>query len=392
MPKFNSRRSFIKKSAIIGIGLPLLGSNILSCNEDTKSNSSSNNSKKLKILILGGTSYLGPHQIAYALSRGHSVSTFTRGKTIPKIHTELFKDVEQLIGDREDNLKALENRKWDVVIDNSGRKVEWTKATAHLLKDNVGMYMYTSSTGVYYPYLTGNLTTDTKLVLEMPEGLTDDEKYEQEYGIMKANSELEAIKAFGEERTVIIRPTYMLGPGDRTDRFMHWPLRLSKDDEIMIPGKKDDPIQYIDVRDMAEWFIRLAENKTSGTFNGAGPKEKQTMHQFIKEASEAFNIKHTFVTIDDYDFLKDNGIYYSIPWIMPDTKHYGSARVTNAKSIQNGLSFRPLKETISDILNWWTSEAVDIQRKEKFNVSLEKMISREKEIISRWKSLSTIEG
>ena len=381
-----SRRIFVKKLTLGGLAVSFLGSNIIGCGLENKNKTPDRIKDKLKILILGGTSYLGPHQIAYALSRGHSITTFTRGKTIPKIHIELFKDVEQLIGDREDNLKALENRKWDVVIDNSGRKVEWTKATANLLKDNVAMYMYTSSTGVYYPYVNGNLTTDTKLVLEMPEGLTENERYEQEYGVMKANSELEAIKAFGKERTVVIRPTYMLGPGDRTDRFMHWPVRLTQDGEIMIPGRKEDLVQYIDVRDIAEWFIRLAETKTAGIYNGVGPKDTQTMHQFVKEASKAFNKEHTFVSINDYDFLKENGIYYSIPWIMPDDAHYGSARVTNAKSTENGLTYRPLSNTLNDILNWWNSNAVSEERKKKFNTNLDQMIAKEKMMIEAWKT------
>ncbi|WP_431158405.1 NAD-dependent epimerase/dehydratase family protein [Winogradskyella poriferorum] len=384
MSHFKSRRSFIKTSAMASLALPILGTSILSCKSEKKDLNST--SKKLKILILGGTSFLGPHQIAYALSRGHSISTFTRGKTIPKIHAELFKDVEQLIGDRENNLKALENRKWDVVIDNSGRKVEWTKATAILLKDNVGLYMYTSSTGVYYPYLTGNLSTDTKLVLEMPEGLTEDEKYEQDYGIMKANSELEAIKAFGEDRTTIIRPTYMLGPGDRMDRFMHWPVRLAEGGEIMVPGKKDDSIQYVDVRDIAEWFIRLAETKTAGIYNGVGPANPQTMQQFINEASKSFDKEHHFVYIDDYDFLKDNEFYFSIPWIIPLDKHYGSARVTNAKSKKNGLTFRPLNDTLKSILKWWDSEAVSNERRDKFNSNLKQMVEKEKGMITAWNS------
>ena len=384
MKKSNSRRSFIKKSVFAGIAFPLLGSSLVNCKSETKTKTDLTN-KKLNILILGGTSYLGPHQIAYALSRNHSITTFTRGKTKPRIHANLFDKVEQLIGDREDNLKALENRKWDVVIDNSGRKVEWTKATAELLKDNVGLYMYTSSTGVYYPYINGNLTEESKVALQVPEGLTENEKYEMDYGVMKANSELAAIKAFGKDRTVVIRPTYMLGPGDRTDRFIHWPVRLANGGQHLLPGKSTDLVQYVDVRDIAEWFIRLAENKQHGTYNGVGPKTNQTMQEFIKEASSSFDSKSSFVEIDDYDFLKENEIYYSIPWIMPDEQHYGSARISNKKSIEAGLSFRPLENTVKDLLVWWNSDKVNADRKAKFNTNLEAMISKEKEVIAEWK-------
>ncbi|EDP69474.1 hypothetical protein FBALC1_05263 [Flavobacteriales bacterium ALC-1] len=391
MKKLNSRRTFIKKGALASIAIPLLGSNLISCKSETQKepNEAKTESKKLSILILGGTSFLGPHQVAYAISRGHKVSTFTRGKTKPTVHAEIFDQVEQLIGDRENNLKALENRKWDVVIDNSGRKVEWTKATANLLKDNVGMYMYTSSTGVYYPYLTDNISEETKLVLSMPEGLTEDEQYEQEYGVMKGNSELEAIKAFGKERTIVVRPTYMIGPADKTDRFIHWPIRLAKGGEILVPSKKEDPVQYVDVRDIAEWFIRLAENQQHGTYNGVGPKDAQTMQEFVKQAAQSFDVKSSFVMVDDYDFLIKNKVYYSVPWIMPHEKNYGSARISNSKSIAAGLTFRPLKETVNDTYNWWISDAITEERRQKFEANPNTLLAKEKDILESWKTLKS---
>ncbi|WP_400077762.1 NAD-dependent epimerase/dehydratase family protein [Winogradskyella sp. R77965] len=388
MKKPVTRRSFIKNSALASLAIPIISSSLFSCKSEAKKEDTDSEitSKKLSILILGGTSFLGPHQVAYALSRGHSVSTFTRGKTKPSVHAELFDQVEQLIGDREDNLKALENRKWDVVIDNSGRNVEWTKATANLLKDNVGMYMYTSSTGVYYPYLTDNISEDIKLVIEMPEGLTENEKYEQEYGVMKANSELAAINAFGKARTIIVRPTYMIGPADKTDRFIYWPIRLAQGGEILVPGKKEDPVQYADVRDIAEWFIRLAENKQHGTYNGVGPKTAQTMQQFVKEAAKTFDVKSTFIMVDDYDFLIENKIYYSVPWIMGDEKNYGSARISNSKSIEAGLTLRPLTHTVKDTYAWWTSEALTEERRQKFEGNPNTLLSKEKIILENWKA------
>jgi 2'-hydroxyisoflavone reductase len=386
MKKINSRRAFIKKSALVSFAIPILGSSLIGCKSEAKKENLDSSSKKLNILILGGTSFLGPHQVAYALSRGHSISTFTRGKTLPSVHAELFDQVEQLIGDRENNLKALENRKWDVVIDNSGRKVEWTKATSNLLKNNVGMYMYTSSTGVYYPYLTDNITEGTKLVLSMPQGLTEDEQYEQEYGVMKGNSELEAIKAFGKERTIIVRPTYMIGPADKTNRFIHWPIRLARGGEVLVPGKKEDPVQYADVRDIAEWFIRLAENEQYGTYNGVGPESSQTMQQFVKEAATNFDIESSFVMVDDYDFLVKNKLYYSVPWIMGGKKNYGSARVSNSKSIKAGLTFRPLKQTVKDTYDWWTSNAISEERRQKFEGNRNTLLAKEKDILENWKT------
>ena len=386
MKILSSRRTFIKKSSLAGLAIPILGASLFNCNSKYK-NAAINTQKspnKLKILILGGTSFLGPHQIAYAISRGHEITTFTRGKTLPTIHTEVFKNVEQLIGDREDNLTALENRKWDVVIDNSGRKVEWTKATANLLNDHVGLYMYTSSTGVYFPYKGHHITEDTSLVLEMPDGLTEDQKYEQDYGVMKANSEIETIKAFGKNRSTIVRPTYMLGPGDKTDRFVHWPIRLSKGGDILVPGKQDDLVQYVDIRDVAEWFIRLAENKQHGTFNAVGPKVQQTTLQFAKEAAKTFDVKSTFTLIDDYEFLKSNGVYYAIPWVMPEGDHYGSARLSNSRALEAGLTYRNLTNTIKDAYTWWNSDAVDAERKINYEQNPNALINKEKEILELW--------
>ncbi|MFP4845540.1 NAD-dependent epimerase/dehydratase family protein [Winogradskyella sp. PE311] len=382
----NTRRAFIKKSALAGMAIPILGSSLIACKSKNEKEILDASFNKLKILILGGTSFLGPHQIAYALKRGHSVTTFTRGKTLPSVHAELFDQVEQLIGDREDNLKALENRKWDVVIDNSGHKSEWTKATANLLKDNADIYMYTSSTGVYYPYLTDNIKEDKKLVLSMPEGLTEDEQYEQKYGVMKGNSELEAIKAFGDKRTIIVRPTYMIGPADKTDRFIHWPIRLSKGGEVLVPGTPEDLVQYIDVRDVAEWFIRLAENNQYGTYNAVGPKEKQNMNGFITEAEKTFNIEHNFVWIDNYDFLVENKVYFSVPWIPSFGKNYGTARVSNSKAINSGLTLRPIKETVKDTYDWWTSESISDERRSKYETNPDNLIVKEAEMLKIWKS------
>ena len=169
--KKQSRRTFVESTIKTAAVLPFILSGLYGCNTAPKEDNDEKGaeSKKLSILILGGTSFLGPHQIAYALKRGHAVSTFTRGKTKPTVHRDLFDQVEQLVGDRENDLTALENRQWDVVIDNSGRNVEWTKATAQLLKGNCDLYVYTSSTGVYYPYVDSDFKETSTLLLEEPQ-------------------------------------------------------------------------------------------------------------------------------------------------------------------------------------------------------------------------------
>ena len=377
------RRKFLKKSlqegSLLSLGAPLLSEWALE--------NKSSGSRSLNILILGGTSFLGPHQIAYALERGHKISTFTRGKTEPTVHKELFSQVESLIGDRSNNLESLKGKKWDVVIDNSGHRLQWAIDSANLLKDQADVYLYTSSTGVYYPYLGSDIKEGTKLLLKEPEELeNEDEKMEYWYGVMKANSELEAQKAFGKERTIIVRPTYMVGPADKLDRFIHWPVRLSRGGEVLVPGKGDDPVQLMDVRDVAQWMIRLAEKKAAGVYNAVGPASPMGMHAFVYGAHAAFNTPISWQMIDDYDFLKENGVYYIVPWIMPEGNNWGSARVNNEHAIKNGLTYTPLAKTVRDTHDWWYSDTLTHERRARFEENSKSVLVRETEILKAWKN------
>ena len=381
----SSRRKFFTDLTIAGAAISGLSSFSASPRSMDKVNFSS---QPLNILILGGTSFLGPHQINYALSRGHKVSTFTRGKTIPKIHSSLFSEVESLIGDRENNLEALKGRKWDVVIDNSGRKVEWTRDTAELLKDNVSMYIYISSVSVFYPYYKSGAVEEDDVVRSMPKDATADEKSLYEYGIMKANSESEAIKIFGEERCAVIRPTFMMGPGDRTDRFMYWPTSLAKGGEIIVPGRNNDPIQYIDIRDIADWSIRLAEQKTYGIFSGAGPASTMSVQAYVHGCHAAFSSPVEYIYIDDLSFLEEHNMVFVAPWILDSEKFHGISRVNNSKAINNGLTFRPLTKTVSDTYDWWYSDAVEKDRRDNFNNSPQELHNRQNEILLKWRERS----
>ncbi|KAA3632805.1 MAG: NAD-dependent epimerase/dehydratase family protein [Bacteroidetes bacterium] len=380
-----SRREFISTSLKAGIALSAMGSPLLAQGTATQTDLLfPEKPHPLNILILGGTSFLGPQQIAYALQRGHSISIFTRGKTQPTVQKEVFKKVEHLVGDRENNLEALKGRKWDAVIDNSGRRVKWTKATAELLKDNVGLYLYTSSTGVYYPYLGRDIDESTKLVLEVPDGISEIQKYEYDYGVMKANSEIEAQKAFGQDRTIIVRPTYMLGPGDKTNRFPYWPIRLNEGGRIMIPGKPGDQIQYADVRDVAQWMIRLIELSQTGTFNAVGPASPMTMPVFVHGAHAVFNSAVEFVQIRDYKLLAKHGILDQVPWIMPTDDNFGSALISNKKGIQNGLTFTPLAETVRDVFEWRVSDAEPEEATKRWEKTYQMYKTREAKALEDW--------
>ena len=341
----------------------------------------------LSILILGGTSFIGPHVIAYAMNRGHSVTTFTRGRTKPTVHAVLFEDVEQLIGDRENDLEALRGRTWDAVIDNSGRRVEWTERSAQLLRDNVDLYLYTSSTGVYYPYLGSDIDERTELVLEVPGGLDEEQALEYGYGVMKANSELAARSTFGDERSIVVRPTYIMGPGDHTDRFTYWPVRLSRGGEVLVPGRSADPVQYVDVRDVAGWMIRLIEDRVVGTFNVVGPSSATGMHAFVHGAHAAFSSPASFVMIPDYDFLTQHRVGFAIPWIMPIGNNAGSALASTRLAVQNGLTFTPLAESVRDIHEWWHSAAVAEDRRVNMVSGQRSLMAREAAIIAAWKAL-----
>lgn len=375
------RRSFIQKSSLIAASLAMQQCSSRNPGEKVLP---TKQIKPMNILLLGGTSFLGPHQIKYALDRGHSISTFTRGKSVPTVHADLLDKVETLIGDREDDLEALKNRKWDAVIDNSGRQVKWTEDTANLLKDNVGQYLYISSISVFYPYYTTDVKEDGPIVLEIPADVSEDEKYLYDYGVMKANSELAARKIFGDDRTIVVRPTFMTGPGDRTDRFMYWPTQLAEGGDIILPGKDEDAIQFIDVRDISAWMIRLLEDKAAGTYNGAGPEGFMNMAQFLEAAAPAFDKKHNLIRIDDYTFLEENQLSFMAPYVLPSEKFMGITRANIEKALSTGLTFRPVSETVRDTYDWWVSSAIDSERRQAFDMNPQGVNAREKEIIDKW--------
>ncbi len=373
-----SRRKFLGTSLALGLA------SLAKANPAANLINVEKSDKKLKILILGGTSFLGPHQIAYALKRGHEISTFTRGKTIPKIHPEVFSKVEQLIGDRQDNLEALKNRKWDVVIDNSGRRTKWTEDTAKLLVDHVDYYMYTSSISVFYPFTGDDFSEDRPLVTEIPADANEQEKQTYAYGVMKATSEVATIDTFGKERSIIVRPTLIVGPGDPTDRFPYWLARIEKGGDMIIPGTRDEVVQYIDVRDLAQWMIRLLENKAAGTYNGSGPGFKMTTNAFVHGIHASYNTPINYVQIDDLEFMKENGIIGIQPWVIQLPEYAGMSMSENGKAIAADLTFRPLSETVRATRDWWYSDAVSQERRDNILAGERSFMQREKEILKKW--------
>jgi 2'-hydroxyisoflavone reductase len=317
--------------------------------------------------------------VRYALERGHSVSIFTRGRTEPSLFQDLFDHVEHLIGDRADNLTALEGRSWDVVIDNSGARTQWTRDSALLLKENADLYLYVSSTGVYYPYLTTEIGEDTEVDLR---DASEGRDGSAAYGVMKATSELAAREAFGDDRTLVIRPGYIVGPADPSDRFTYWPVRFHRGGEILVPGMRSDRAQMIDVRDLTEWMIRLLEEGASGVFNATGPGFPLTMEEFAYGMRATTSSTLSWAWIQDYDFLQEQGLTWAIPWVMPVGNELGSQRIDVSRAVTNGLTYRPLAVTAMDTLDWWFSDAVPDERRgnPRFVLTPE----REREILAAW--------
>jgi 2'-hydroxyisoflavone reductase len=358
------RRDFLKTSAVMGGALLAgVGPDLTRLTRPRGA--------PLDVLILGGTGFIGPHLVRHAVARGHRVTTFTRGRRNP----DLPPGVIRLTGDRNGQLGALEGKRWDAVIDDSATNPDWVRQSTQLLKDAVGRYLFTSSTGVYYPYLKRGLDESEAPHLEV----RDPKDGSETYGVAKARCEREVLQTFGD-RGVVSRPTYIVGPGDTTDRFPYWPVRLAQGGEVLAPGKRDDPVQLIDVRDLAEFMLRLVEDKRSGVFNVAGPPSPLTMPRFLETARAALNANVTFTWVDDYDFLRQHKIFEAIPWAMLAGNDDGMMSIRSDRAIAAGLGFRPLATTVRDTLEWWPSVPAARREKPKFAITPE----QEKEALAAW--------
>src|ERR1700682_1600258 len=336
--------------------------------------------KPLRILILGGTGFTGPYQIRYALSRGHKVTTFNRGKTHPG---ETPGEVEQRVGDRNGKLDALKNRQWDVVIDNPTTLPAWVRDVAQILKGNVERYIFTSTISVYGEIKQG---VDESAPLAKYEG-PDPYKETLEamkasgyktYGPLKALSEKEAGKWF-PGKTLIIRPGLIVGPRDETDRFTYWPVRIDRGGEVLAPGSPNDPVQFIDARDLAEWTIRMVENRETGIYNATGPGKPLGIGGMLDGIKAALKSNATFTWVME-DFLTRQKVE---PWSdMPvwTGKESGVARAKIDRALSKGLTFQPLDETARDALAWFKSQSQDRQSHPKAGLTKE----RETEVLAAW--------
>lgn len=304
--------------------------------------------RPLKILILGGTGFIGPHQVEAALGRGHEVTIFNRGKTAPG----LFPQIEELLGDRSNDLEALKDREWDAVLDNSGFLPSWVKMSADLLSGHVGQYLYMSSISIYADNTVIGQTENGRLH-QLSDPRTEDTKG-QNYGGMKALSEEHVNAAFPKTAT-IARVGLVVGPGDPTDRFTYWPVRVHRGGEVLAPGTAKDPIQCIDVRDLARWMIKSVERQHYGVYNITGPYQQLTMGNFLETVRTTTNADATFTWVPA-EFLEKHKVnpWTDLPlWVPPNSGMEGFVQIDITKAINADLTFRPMATTVQDSLAWY---------------------------------------
>jgi 2'-hydroxyisoflavone reductase len=331
----------------------------------------------MKLLILGGTVFLGRSLVDAALARGHEVTLFNRGQHNP----ELYPAVEKLRGDRDGDLRALEGRQWDAVIDTCGYVPRIVRASAELLADAVGHYSFISSISVYDNFRVRGMTESA------PVGTLEDPTVEDvlsHYGPLKALCE-QAAEAAMPGRVLNVRAGLIVGPHDASDRFTywpHWPHRVAKGGDVLAPGRPDRAVQIIDVRDLAEWNVRMAEHGVSGVFNATGPDYTLTMGAVLETCKNVSGSDARFVWASE-QFLLDAGAqpWTQLPLWVPDTEeNAGFSTVDCSKAFAAGLTFRPPAETVRDTLAWDATRPADEERRNGLPPE------RETELLQGWRA------
>ena len=299
------RRGLLQLAALGGCMAPALGAFAAATADKRPAGQS------LRILVLGGTGFIGPHMVNHAVERGHTLTLFNRGRR----NSDLFPNVETLIGDRDGGLAALKDRDWDVVVDNSGYLPRLVRDSTELLADRVGHYLFISTTGVY-PFDIGGRgqsvtpvkqaqgfdETSPLQTVEDPES-EDIPKY---YGQLKVLCERVVAEVFPGRHT-ILRPTFIVGPGDESDRFTYWPLRIKRGGEVLAPGDPRLPVQYVDARDLAAFVSHVVEHRIGGIFNVAGPEQRLSMAQFLYALRTLTTVPVQFTWVESA-FLREDGI------------------------------------------------------------------------------------
>ena len=308
----------------------------------------------MRILIIGGTRFLGRHLVESALARGHEVTLFNRGKTNP----DLFPQLERIPGDREKDVDKLKGRIWEAVIDVAGYLPRIVRLSAEVLEATVSRYVFISSISVYENFRKIGINESD------PVGKLEDETVEEvtgeTYGPLKALCE-KAVQDLYGERALIVRPGLIVGPHDPTDRFTYWPVRMARGGEVLAPQKPEAAIQVIDVRDLSHFIIKLIEENASGIYNATGPDHELTLGRLL-EVSQQVSGSDARVKWASVDFLSQHKVepWSDMPtWVPDGDEDAGFSRVDISKAIAAGLRFRPLEETVRDTLEWAQTRPAD---------------------------------
>jgi len=308
--------------------------------------------ESLDILILGGTGFIGPHMVLEALRRGHNVTLFNRGRT----NADLFPDLELIRGDRGGELDGLKDRRFDAVVDNSGYVPRHVENSAQALSGNVGHYLFISTVSVYESFAVANDE-------DSPLGKLEDESNEEvtgaTYGPMKALCERHVREEIGEDRTTVLRPGYICGPGDHTDRFSYWPVRTMRGGEMLWAGSPAHPIQIVDVRDLANFVVDSLEQEITGTYNMVIPPQSYTMGNLLEDSQAVTGTTVEPVWADDafiadalQSLVTNNRGAFPI-WHPLEGQYAGASSFSSERALAAGLHNRPVRETTRGLIRWW---------------------------------------
>jgi 2'-hydroxyisoflavone reductase len=298
----------------------------------------------LRLLVLGGTGFLGRHLVEAALRRGHDVALFNRGQT----NASLFPGLEQIRGDRDGNLSALGGGEWNAVVDVPARIPRHVEASAEALA-GVEHYTFVSSVSVYRDFSRTGID-ETAPLREYDPSMGDEDM--EFYGARKAECERIVAEAF-PGGALIVRPGLIVGPHDTTDRFTYWPRRVARGGEVLAPGDPDRSVQLVDARDLADWIVRMVEERQTGIYNAVGPERPLTMERMLRECIAAAGSDAELVWVPDAFLLeREVGQWMELPLWLADPEWRGMLETNSSRAIEAGLSFRPLVETARDTLEW----------------------------------------
>lgn len=336
--------------------------------------------KPLSVLVLGGTGFIGPHMVREALRRGHSVTLFNRGRS----NSDLFPDLETITGDRGGDLAGLRGRRWDAVVDNSGYVPRHVANSAAALADNVGHYLFISTISTYANYAQPN-DEDSPLATMADENV--EQVTGETYGPLKVLCEQRARAAIDAERLTILRPTYICGPGDHTDRFSYWPVRVSRGGEMLLPGDPSHALQIIDVRDLANFTIDCLERRIAGIYNTVTPVGSYTMGKLLDDSQavaatrvDPVWVSDAFAADAESNSSTQNWGMFPI-WHSPSGTSAAIAGINGARARAAGLHNRPVRETIRDLLEWWRTLPAERTATMQAGMSA----AQEAELIALWK-------